>query len=152
MVIFGVACANLAVPIERETDVVQLLAVAGYVGNGGHLRVLTGLNGILLGRQSVGIVAHRIEHVVALKALEACVYVRCDVSERVAYMQTGSRRIGEHVEYVELLFVRVFSGVVGLVCHPLGLPFLLDFSEIVFHYICFCYLFSVLCKVTTFSL
>ena len=99
--------------------------------------MLSCLNGILLGRESVGIVAHRVEHVVALKSLEACVDVGCYVSKRVAHMQTGARRIGEHVEYVELLFLLVLSGVVGLVLNPLGLPFLLDFSEIVFHCIFF---------------
>ena len=142
MVVLRVAGAHLAVPVERESDVVQLLAVACDVGNCSDLRMLSGLDGILLGRQAIGVVAHRVEHVVALKSLEACVDVGCYVSKRVAHMQTGARRIGEHVEYVELLFLLVLSGVVGLVLNPLGLPFLLDFSEIVFHCIYFVIIFS----------
>ena len=31
------------------------------------------------------------------------------------YVQTGSRRVWEHVEYVELLLCRGLGGVVGLV-------------------------------------
>ena len=84
MIILRIACADLAVPVKRETDVVQLLAIACDVDNGRHLRMLSCLNGILLGRESIGIIAHRVEHVVALQTLEACIYIGCYISERVA--------------------------------------------------------------------
>ena len=133
VVVLRVAGANLAVPVEREANVVELLTIACDVSHGSHLRVLTGLYSILLSGQSVCVVAHRVEHVEALQALVACVDVRCDIAKRMAYVQTGSRRVGEHVEYVELLLCRVLSGVVSLVLHPLALPSLFYFSEVVFH-------------------
>ena len=142
MIVFRVACAHLAIPIKRESDVVQLLAIACYIGNGSNLWVLTSLDGILFRRQSIGIVAHRIEHVVALKSFEACIDIRCDISKWMTHMKTSTRWIGEHVEYVELLFLLILSNVIGLVLHPLRLPFLLDFSEIVFHCIYFVIIFS----------
>ena len=97
VVVLRVAGANLAVPVEREADVVELLTVACDVSHGGHLRVLSGLYSVLLSGQSVCIVAHRVEHVEALQTLVACVDVRCDIAERMAYVQTGSRRVWEHV-------------------------------------------------------
>ena len=75
LVIFRVARAHLPVPVERESYLVQLLAVVADVLLGGHRRVLSRLYGVLLRRQSVGVVAHRVEHVVAAHALVACVYV-----------------------------------------------------------------------------
>ena len=58
VIIFRVAGAHLAAPVERESDLVELLAVAVDVGHGCYLRVLSCLYGILLSGQTVGIVAH----------------------------------------------------------------------------------------------
>ena len=88
MIVFGVAGAYLAVPIERETDLVQLLTVAGNVLHGGDGGVLPRLYGILLGRESVGIVTHGVEYVVALRALVAGIDVRGDVAQRMAHMES----------------------------------------------------------------
>ncbi len=64
-VVLGIARAHLAAPVEAETDLVELLAVAGYVLLGGQGGVLAGLYGILLGRQAECVVAHRVQHVEA---------------------------------------------------------------------------------------
>ena len=58
MVILWIAGANLAVPIEAEANLVELLAVAVDVGHGCYLWMLTGLDGILLGWQTVCVVTH----------------------------------------------------------------------------------------------
>ena len=137
MVVAGVAGAHLAAPVEAESYLVQLLAVALDVLLRRHRRVLSGLDGILLGGQSVGIVAHGVEDVEALLALVARVDVAGDVAQRVADVQTCSRGIGEHVEDVELLTCWVLRHLVGLMVPPVLLPFLFDLSEIVFH----CYVF-----------
>ena len=49
MVITGVARTYLTIPIERETNLIQLLAVAVYIVHGGDSRMLAGLDGVLLG-------------------------------------------------------------------------------------------------------
>ena len=71
LVVDGVAGAHLALPVEREAYLVQLVSIAVDVLERRLLRVLTGLDGVLLGRQSVGVVAHRVQHVEALLALVA---------------------------------------------------------------------------------
>ena len=140
MVIPWVARAHLAVPVEREADFVKLLAVVVDVGLGGHGRVLAGLYGVLLGRQSVGVVAHGVQYVEALLALVARVYVGGYVAERVAYVQARPGGVREHVEHVELLFPRVLGYVVGLLVGPPLLPSFLNLVEVVFHCFvsCFC--------------
>ena len=136
VVILGVAGAHLALPVEAEAYLVELLAVAGDVLLRGDGRVLSGLDGILFGGESVGIVAHGVEHVVALRALVARIDVRGDVAQGVAHMESGAGGVGEHVEHVELLLVGVSLYVVCLFRGPFLLPLLFDFSEVVFHF-CF---------------
>ena len=109
---------------------------------GGLCRMLSGLNGILFSRQSVGIVAHGVEHVETFLPLVACIDIAGDVAERMAHVQTCSAGIGEHVEHVEFLFVFVLFNFVGFLLNPPLLPFLFDVSEVVFH--CFWCLFG--CK------
>ena len=95
--------------------------------------MLSCLDSILFGRQSVGIVAHGVQHVIALLTLIACIDVRCDITQWVSHMQSGTRRVGEHVQYIEFLLRWVFGHTIGLHFHPSLLPFLFDFSKIVFH-------------------
>ena len=66
-------------------------------------RVLTVLDGVLLGRQAERVVAHRVQHVVAAHPHEAGEDVGADVAERVADVQARPRRVREHVEHEELL-------------------------------------------------
>ena len=49
MVIFRVASTDFTVPVERETDFVELLAVAVDIVDGSDGRMLSGLDSILLG-------------------------------------------------------------------------------------------------------
>ena len=80
VVVVGVAGAHLAVPVERESYLVQLLAVVVDVGHGGHLGVLSRLYGILFGGQSIGVIAHGVEHVKSLLSLVPGIDVRSDIS------------------------------------------------------------------------
>ena len=101
-VVFGRAGAHLARPVEGEADFVELFAVAGNVLCRGHRRVLSGLNGILLSRQPIGVVAHGVEHIVAAQTTIACIDIGSDVAQRVTDVQAGARRVGKHVEDVKL--------------------------------------------------
>jgi hypothetical protein len=60
--------------------------------------VLTGLHGILLGRQPEGVVAQAVQDVLAEHPVEAREDVGRDVAQRVPDVQARSARVGEHVE------------------------------------------------------
>ena len=90
MVILRVAGANLTIPIEAEANLVELLAVAVDVGYGSNLWVLTGLDSILLSRQSISIVTHRVQHVESVQTLVASIDVAGDITKWVTYVQTSS--------------------------------------------------------------
>ena len=71
LIIVGRAGSDLTAPVEAEADLVELLAIALDVilcGDGG---VLACLNGILLGRESIGVITHGVKHVEAIETLEA---------------------------------------------------------------------------------
>ena len=133
VVIIWITSADLSVPVETETDLVELFPIAVNVVHRRDGRMLSGLYGILLGRQSIRIVAHGVEYIVALEAFVAGKDVGSDVTQWMAYVQAGSGWIGKHVEDIEFLFVLVFFHLVGLLVNPHLAPFLLNFSEIVFH-------------------
>ena len=90
MVILRVAGTNLAIPIEAEANLVELLAVAVDVGYGSNLWVLTSLDSILLSRQSVSIVTHRVQYVESVQTLVACIDIASDITKWVTYVQTSS--------------------------------------------------------------
>ena len=90
MVILRVAGTNLAVPVEREANLVELLAVAVDVGYGSNLWVLTGLDSILLSRQTISIVTHRVQYVESVQTLVACIDIASDITKWVTYVQTSS--------------------------------------------------------------
>ncbi len=90
MVILRVAGTNFTVPIEAEANLVELLAVAVDVSHGSNLWVLTGLDSILLCRQSVSIVTHRVQYVKSVQTLVACIDIASDITKWVTYVQTSS--------------------------------------------------------------
>ena len=95
--------------------------------------MLTRLDGILLGGQAVGIIAHGVQNVKTLLAFVARIDIAGDVAQRMAHMQARSRRIWEHVEHVEFLLLLVFYYAIGAVLDPSLLPFFLNVSEIILH-------------------
>ena len=64
---FRIACTHLTVPVVAETYLVELAAVTRYIVGGSLFRMLTCLYGILLGRKSVSVIAHRVEHIETLQ-------------------------------------------------------------------------------------
>ena len=132
-VVFGVGGTHLAVPVEREADLVKLLTVAGNILAGGHSRVLAGLDGVLLGGQTKSVVAHRVQHVEALLPFVAGVDVGSDVAKGVTDVQSRTRRIGEHIQNIELRFAGILGHMVDILLAPYLLPAFLNFSKIVIH-------------------
>ena len=71
----------------REPQTAQLATHIRYVLFGCHARVLAGLDGVLFCRKAESVVAHGVQNVLALHAMETRNGVSCDVSQRVANMQ-----------------------------------------------------------------
>ena len=147
-IVTRIAGSYLATPVKRESYLVQLLTIAVDVLFCRDGWMLTCLDGILLSRQTVGIVAHGVQHVVAVQPLVACIDIRCDISQRVSYVQTCTAGVGEHVQHIELLLVLVLHYTIRAVFHPSFLPFLFNLSEIVFHNIYLFFIVSIIpiCK------
>ena len=80
----------------------QLGADRRDVGLGGDPRVLPGLDGVLLGGQAEGVVAHRVQDVVAVHPPEPAGDVGAQVAQRVADVQPRARGVREHVHHEEL--------------------------------------------------
>ena len=131
LVVFGVAGAHFAGPVEAEADFVELLTVAVDVFLGGHGRVLPCLYGVLLGGEAVGVVAHGVQDVEAVEAFEAGVDVGGDVAEGVPDVEACSGGVGEHVEDVVFGLVEVDVDFVGFVVDPVFLPAAFYVSEVV---------------------
>ena len=89
-VIIRITGANLAVPIVRETNLVKLAAVTGDVVFCCYLRMLSGLDGILLCRKAECIITHGVKHVEALQPLVTGNYIAGNISKRMSYMKTCS--------------------------------------------------------------
>ena len=126
LIIIRVAGAEFAVPVEGEANAVQLLTVAGHVVVGGLFRMLSCLDGVLLGRKAEGIVAHGMQYVEALQPRVAGEDIAGDIAQRMAHMQARTTGVREHVQHVIFGFVGIYTGTVGLVLGPPLLPLLLN--------------------------
>ena len=133
LVIGGVTGAHLTVPIVAEADLVQLLTIAGDVLIGGDFGVLAGLDSILLGRQTIGVITHGMQHVEAFQALVTRIDVAGNVTQRMSHVQTCSRGIWEHVENVELGATVVNFALIGVIFTPILLPLFLYLFIVVVH-------------------
>ena len=83
--------------VEAQAHAVQLATHVGDVLLGSDARMLAGLDRILLGRQAEGVIAHGVQHVLALHTMVAADHIGGKVAQRVTHMQTLARRIWEHV-------------------------------------------------------
>ena len=133
MIVFRVAGTHFAVPVKRETNFVQLFAIALNICFGSYSRMLSCLNRILLCGQSIGIITHRVQHVIATRAFIACIDIACNIAEGVSYVKSSPRRIGKHIEHIEFLLCVISFHMICLFCGPSFLPLLFDFYEIIFH-------------------
>ena len=100
--IVRVGGVNLAAPIVAEAEGFYLPLEDGDVGFGGLARMLAGADGVLLGGQAEGVPAHRVQDVVAEGAAVAGQDVGGGVAFRMADVQAGAGRIGEHVQDIKL--------------------------------------------------
>ena len=96
--------------------------------------MVAGVDGILLCRQAKGIVAHGVQHVVALHPLHPGYDVRSCVALGMARVQTHPGGVREHVQHIvfglgEVPYIRVE----GVMLRPVFLPLFFNVREIVIH-------------------
>ena len=129
---------ELAVPVDREAEHLQLPAEVVDIALGLDGRVFAGGDGVLFGGQAEGVPAHRVEDVEAAGLLIAGEDVGSGVAFRVADVQAGAGGVGEHVQDVVLrLAARNRLGAEGRLFFPDGLPFAFEGREIVVAGFCF---------------
>ena len=96
--------------------------------------MLSCLYGILLCRQSIGIIAHRMQHIEALQSFVARIDVGCYIPKRMAHVQACSRWVGKHIKHIIFRLVAVDFCFIYSVIFPILLPAFFYFSMIIFHY------------------
>ncbi|MNU64278.1 hypothetical protein D3C71_535490 [compost metagenome] len=98
-VIGRVAGGELAAPVQRQAQQLQLVAHGGDVGPGPVAGVDAALHGRVLGRHAEGVPAHGVQDVEALRPLVTRHHVAHHIVAGVAHVDVA-RRIGEHLEDV----------------------------------------------------
>ena len=133
--ILRVSGVHFAIPIVAEAEFLKLTAEVVGISLGSNARMLAGLDGVLLGRESEGIPTHGVENVEAIHALVATDNVSGGVALGVPYVQTLTRRIREHVQDVVFRLGRIEAFLAGtgsaegFVFSPMGLPFGFELVE-----------------------
>ena len=122
---------DLARPIKRKPQALELAPEVLDVARGDALRVFARLQRVVFGRQSEGVPADGIQHVEAGHAPLAGDDVHRGVAAGVADVQAVARRVRELNQRVELGQRRVVQGAKRLGFLPPLLPFGFDGLEII---------------------
>jgi len=124
--------------VEAQAHAVQLAAHVGDVRLCGHARVLAGLDGVLLGRQTESVIAHGVQDVLALHAVVTAHHIGGQIAQRMTYVQALAGRVWEHVHgkvggaafgvatFAVLQIAIDVGGPEGAFLIPDLLPFVLD--------------------------
>ncbi len=121
LIVFDVAGGEFAGPVQRQAHRFQLAAHRRDVFVGPALGVDLVLHGGVFGRHAEGVPAHRMQHVVAARALVAGNHIAHGVIAHMAHMD-AARGIGEHLEDVVLLARVVVVGQEDVFIVPFCLP------------------------------
>ena len=125
-VVLGLVGAELARPVDRHAPLPELLLEGRDRRLGRLARVLAGLDRVVLGRQPERVVAHRVQHAVAVPAPEVGDRVAHRVRLQMADVRLA-RRVGQHLEHVGLgALVGLVRDLPGALVGPYPLPARLD--------------------------
>ena len=96
--------------------------------------MVAGRHGVLLRRQAEGVVAHGVQHVVALHPLHPGHDIRGGVALGMARVKAHAGGVWEHIQHIILGLGEIpHIGVEGIVLFPVFVPFGFDFREFVIH-------------------
>jgi hypothetical protein len=90
-------------------------------------------NGILLCRESEGVIAHGMEDVKALQPLVSAENITGDIAEWVPHMQPCPAGVWEHVQYIIFGFAALIMHFICIALLPIVLPFPFNIPECIFH-------------------
>eukprot|EP00965_Chrysotila_dentata_P188538 6172801-Pleurochrysis_carterae.AAC.3 len=124
---------QLALPVVREAEGLELTLEIGNVRFGRVSRVRACGHRVLLGGQAKGVPPHRVQHVVVAHPPVARHDVRCGVTFWVADMQARARRVREHVQHILLLLPGAAACGEGALILPELLPPALNLRKVVRH-------------------
>src|SRR5690606_12559449 len=93
LVVGGIGRVDLARPVEREPERLELLAEPLDVALGRDLRMRAGPDRVLLGRQPEGVPADRMQHVEPAHALVAS----DDIGSRIAFRMTDVQAVSARI-------------------------------------------------------
>ncbi len=119
-VVVRAAGREFAGPVDRVPERLQLPAHVLDVGVRPLRRRGVVLDRGVFRRQAERVPAHRLQHVLAVHALEAADHVADRVVAHVAHVQ-GTRRVRQHRQHVVLGFAAVFRDLVGAGTRPIRL-------------------------------
>ena len=122
-------------PVEGVTDLFELVGELRDVLVRDLTGVHAGLDGIVLGREAVGVKADREQDIVALHAAFAGHDFEAGIGLDVSDVHAGARRVRELDKAVELRLFGEVDGMEHTGVFPLVLPFFLDrFKVVGFHF------------------
>ena len=130
-VVIGIGGVDLPVPVEAESQALELGLKPLAVVVGHLFGVDVVFDGVVFGRQAEGVPAHRVEDVVALQAALARDDVQRGVGARMADVQPLPRRVGELDQRVILRLGVVVGRREDAPRLPALLPFFLNCCKIV---------------------
>jgi|GEM_PF-2182218 len=131
LVILGRTGRQFALPVDGESQRLQLLLHVGDVVPGPLRRRHLVLHRRVFRRQAEGIPTHGLQHVVALHAVVAGEHIADGIVAHMSHVQLA-RRIGKHRQAVVLRPVAARDGTESLRGIPVGLCGPLDFVRKVF--------------------
>ena len=129
---FRIAGGDHLAPVVVEPQLLQLFAEGFDVLFREALRMIPGLDGILLRRQAEAVVAHGVQHIVSLHPLHPAHDVRRRVAFRMARVQAHAAGIRKHIQRVKFRFAEVVNvRPERFMIFPVFLPFLFDNLRVV---------------------
>ena len=127
LVELGIGCGDHLGPVVVKAQLLQLLGEGFDVLLGKAVGMVAGIHGVLLGRQTKAVIAHGMQHVVALHALHAAHDIGGGIALGMACVQAYAGGIGEHIQDIVLGLGEIpHIGGEGVVLLPVLLPFLFN--------------------------
>ena len=121
-------------PVVIEAKLLQLSGEGLNVLLGKSVGMMTGIHGVLLRRQAEGVIAHGVQHVVALHPLHAGDDIRRRVALGMTRVQADAGGIREHIQHIVFGLGEIpHVGVEGIMLLPVLVPLGLNFCVIVIH-------------------
>ena len=131
LVVAGVGGVDLPLPVKGVAQHLELTAevLNVVVGHLGGVDVV--FDGVVLGGQAEGVIAHGEQHIVAVHPALPGHHVHGGVGPGVAHMEALTGGVGEFHQGIEFGLVAVVGGLVGPLLQPFLLPLGLNARKIV---------------------